>query len=421
MGANLVRRSLSGVLLAVLLAGVLTAVRSVAEPPGALVAALSRPTVGGAAPPRAAGRAGPPDQPVAPDQPVEPAFGMILGPDVGVEPADLRRRGVTTVLAEVFWDAAEPTPGRFDEGYLAFTRHQVQRLRAAGLGVVLNLGVYQAPAWVLARPGARPTDQDGRPWTATPQPDLVFDQALRPLAEAYLDRVFAELGTDFVAVRAGAGPNGETGYPGARDASTGAFASRYFAFSLAAQAVDPVPGWLPGQPSPHGEAARFYAWYVDSLVDVENWEVAAVRRHYAGPVPVLYPSYGLRPGDREAAVAGDLSGGTGAERNGEVSRGYDHARLVDGLTDPHSGVWGTWAEFPTTLEFLAGLARAKGLPLYAESSGNDSAAQLSDAVTQARRWHAALFLMWRADQAYCFCSGWATIDDYTRLIGGRGP
>ena len=50
-----------------------------------------------------------------------------------------------------------------------------------------------------------------------------------------------------------------------------------------------------------------------------------------------------------------------------------------------------------------------------ENSGRDTPAQLASAVHAARVYRLSAFLWVRAEQAYCRCNGWATIDDFEVL------
>ena len=57
---------------------------------------------------------------------------------------------------------------------------------------------------------------------------------------------------------------------------------------------------------------------------------------------MMYPSWGIRPGQIDAAVADQLAGKTSAEVNGELPRGFDFARFIHGITDPDVIVYCTW-------------------------------------------------------------------------------
>lgn len=266
--------------------------------------------------------------------------------------------GVSIGLVELQWGLAEPAPGTYDMNYLRGVAAAITMARNAGYKVTLNTGIQDAPAWLLAKPGARFVDQNGAVFTGQAVPNLVFGTSLRTYARDYLATLFKVLGTDFNVVRVGGGMSGELSYPYTFNAQT-LVANRYWAFDVNAAATDPVPTWRPGRPSPHGEAARFLDWYQNALVGYQNWQISVLRQvGYTGNAAVLYPSFGMRPGDADKAVADNLSGASSAEINGEVQRGYDFARQISALTDPKAVVYGTWGENLPVVTYLAGLAHA---------------------------------------------------------------
>jgi hypothetical protein len=342
----------------------------------------------------------------------------IAGPYGSTSLARLHRQGVRVTLLELDWSRAEPREGVFDQAYLAQIRAQLATQRANGMQVVLNYGLHDPPAWLLRKPNALFVDQDGTPYTQQPLANLVFATELRPYAERYTAEVFRVLGQDFLAVRVGGGLRGELSYPSVQEAATGRIRNSYYAFDGAARRTNPVPGWKPCSPSPNNEARRFLSWYLNALTDFQNWQIATVRRHYRGYIAVLYPSWGMRSGDFEKAIATDLCGVSSAELNGEVQRGFDHARHIAGIRDPKAAVWGTWADRAPTIDWLSSLAARHDPPLatFAENSGHDGVAGMRTAVDAARRDRLKAFMWIRLTQAACGCRGYATIDDYARLI-----
>ena len=46
--------------------------------------------------------------------------------------------------------------------------------------------------------------------------------------------------------------------------------------------VCPVPGWVPGNSSPNGEANLFAQWYLNAMVSYMRWSVAQVSTLYSG-------------------------------------------------------------------------------------------------------------------------------------------
>ncbi len=266
--------------------------------------------------------------------------------------------GATAVVVGISWDRGEPGEGKFDDAYLQAVQGKIAAFRADGKRIVLDLGVQYPPQWIFALPSSHFVDQYGDPFQAVPGGgecgvNLVFSQAMRERYAAYLGHLFGFLGNDFTAVRLGGGRYGELGYP---DTRYGSRLNCYWAFDPIAQGqlaglppgeeACPVPGWLPGSPTPdHDGARRFLDWYLGSLQNYHDWQIATARRYFSGPLFMLYPSTGgLRPGQLEAAVRDDCNGTTGPERTGEVGRGYDTARCVAGIADPGVVVYSTWID-----------------------------------------------------------------------------
>ena len=324
-----------------------------------------------------------------------PALG-IIGNYSDTDMTTLHRTGgAADVLVEMNWSQAEPVRGRYDELYLDSIAKRISVLRALGYTISFNTGVHEAPAWLLKLPGARYVDQHGQAYTDSPEPNLVFGTQHRYLAARYLKKVFTRLGTDFSIVRVGGGHWGELTYPFKVDPATGRLRNLYYAFDATAKLSNPVPGWKPGQPSPKGQAGKFLTWYLNSLASYQNWQIAALRSAgYQGTAAVLYPSYGMRAGDYQKAVATNLAGTSSPEINGEVQRGYDATRQVAALKDPNVAVYGTWAENYDTVSYLSGLAKAKGLRTMAETSHVMTPAEMPTVMAQAQEAHlAALYIV----------------------------
>lgn len=346
-----------------------------------------------------------------------PTWGM-AGGYTAAQLHDLRGRGVDAVLVEMSWAAANPGRDRFDQPYLDSIAAQVAADRAAGYRVILNYGLQNAPGWVLDQPSGRYVDQDRHADVAEDLPDLVFNLALRSFAVRYTDLVMTRLGSQVWMVRAGGGLLGELRYPaGAGDSGLPA----YWAYSQAAQAHAPDPGWQPCTPSPHGQAGRFLTWYLHALVAFQTWQVTTLRRHYTGLIAVLYPSAGVTATEQAAAVADHLCAHTPTDRAGAFAAGYDHADQVAALTGPSLVVWGTSVNNTTNIADLAALAAAHHLPLAGENTGGDNAADLRRSVGNARRYHLLVFVWIRASEAYCRCHGLATIEQYQHAITSPAP
>jgi hypothetical protein len=355
----------------------------------------------------------------------------LIGND-GSHQAAERGAGVNTKVFELAWNGYEPGGGAFSASYIALKQAELAGLRAAGFAVILSLGIHHPPGWLHDYPASWSVDQYGDPYNDTREgsgnADLIWNTTLRGLAAGYVARVFADFGTDFAAVRAGGGRFGELGYP---VATWNGHANTYWAFGPAAAASDPVPGWKPGDPSPNGEAGRFATWYMDQLVDFENWQVAIIRRSFAGRIMMLYPGWGIRPTQLATAVGLNLNGTSSAELNGEVPRGYDYARQVGALTDPRVVVTSTWLDAPTTndggtdqrywspIHYLASLADRAGREKFGENTGTGSAAQMTLSAQQASRYGLLGLVWYREDQL--LSGAYASLADFQRTIAAYGP
>jgi hypothetical protein len=216
--------------------------------------------------------------------------------------------------------------------------------------------VQYPPDWLRHLPTARYQNQFGVRFI-DPAPGMnivnsVFNAKVRNHQAGYYARVFEQFGTDFFAVRIGGGWYGEVNYPPHR---FGEAENVYWGFDPVAQGQEPglpegmqpcpVPGWIPGSPEGGADTPRlFITWMLQSLQHYHDWQIHTVRALYDGPLLMLYPSWGLRPGHLEASIAGRLAGKTPAEQNGEVQRGFDFERFVAGIQDPKVLPHSTWVD-----------------------------------------------------------------------------
>lgn len=353
----------------------------------------------------------------APEQP-RPAFqvGLIGSSADGL--AAEAAAGVGTKVVRVSWKDAEPAKGVFRSDYVAAKRREIAAIDAAGMDITLDLGLQDAPAWIHDEPDSYLVNQFGERWTSGTDGDegidkgdanLIFNDDLRTLAAEYVDYVTTSLGSDAAAIRVGGGRWNELGYPVARTAS---HANTYWAFDRLARATSPTPGWSPGDPSPAGEAGQFLEWYLDAVVDYQQWQIRTVRRAFPGEIIVLLPSWGMRPGQESAAVASNLSGQTSAEINGEVQRGYDMARQVAAIQDPRVSIETTWIDAPfgdddssdpaawTPAHYLSRLSAAHPLapPVWGENTGGGGTAELDRSFARARAYGLAGLVWFRGEE-----------------------
>lgn len=290
---------------------------------------------------------------------------------------DLKRAGVSLGTLELTWESYEPQPGVFDADYAAQQRLKASGLRAAGVGVVLDVGLQYAPKWLFDRdPNAYFVNQYGDRYTGGPLGTQVgngvFDPLVRQAQGDYINRVASDLGDNFVAIRTGGGWYGELHYP---PAFFNGHSNSYWAFDSNALASSPARGWRPGQPSP-SQAQAFWIYYTGRLAEYLKWQVAIYRNHFSSPLEILYPGWGVRPGEAATAIAGSLSGSTPSEANGETQQGNDYATTLSAVSDPLLIPYSTWLEAPdkgttvntvSPIRYLQQLAAPRGLAIAGEN------------------------------------------------------
>jgi hypothetical protein len=283
------------------------------------------------------------------------AFG-VLGSRCDDDRVDaLREAGVRYAEVGLSWAAFEPVPGEFDEGYATFVRRHLDACDRAGIGVVLTLGLHEAPRWVTELPGGAYVDQHG---DTGPEdvPDVVFSTAVRDAVADYLAELDRAVGLGrAAAIRVGTGVNGELGYPG----TEGTGRNPFWAFGAAAQRgeglaegaeVTPMPGWTPGSSTWNGESVdteqvrAWFRWYSRSVADAVLWVVRTLRAEgYEGDVHLPLAGRGALPTDLEAALAARLDGT--ADRDGSLEGGLFYpdqlAHIADGLARTEREGWGT--------------------------------------------------------------------------------
>jgi len=329
--------------------------------------------------------------------------------------------GVSIGELELSWSQYEPQPGVFDSTYAAAQRTRLAQLQQAGLQVTLDLGMQYPPAWIFSVNAAtRFVDQYGDAWhgsLSTDVPNAVFDPAVRAAEAAYIARVAVDLGANNVAtVRAGGLLQDELRYP---DATYNGHGNCYWAFDSNAQAASPVPGWRPGD-ADSTKASLFLTYYLQSITGFERWLLATYRTSFPTAwLQVLMPSWGLRPGDTDAAVKSDLDGSTPPAQWGTLEMGLDWTDQVAAVPDTHTMLYGTWLErgddgtTPQTLgpgHYLQTLGQPLGLVTAGENaSAGDSVTTMQTIVQRVKSW-GLVGLMW-LDESSLFGSGPVTLSD----------
>lgn len=360
--------------------------------------------------------------------------------------AEQVRLGIDVAVVGVIWGRLEPRPGVFDYGYVQTIREQLRDLRAAGSRICLDLAMQYPPGWVFEIPHSRFVNQYGQEYRdESPGRDFangIFNRKVRDAQAGHVRNVFGLFGTDFLAVRMGWGEYGELCYPRAR---FGGNTNCFWAFDAVAQgdvpelrakgvAPCPVPGWKPGtKSSGHRSARQFADWYIGALVDYQNWQIRVVRRQFAGPLQVMYPSWGLRPGAVEQLVADDL-----ATNTQEIQRGLDYARLIRSLRDRNIIVYCTWMDGNdpivdddgpdparwSPMRYLAHLAHTHKprLEAWGENTANPSDLTAMELCFERVRRYDVRGLVWAFERNLYDGSGkHATIHDYARMVRALPP
>jgi len=358
-----------------------------------------------------------------------PWFGILQ--TTGAHATEERAAGVTVGTLDLNWSAYQPAQGQVSSSYVSSMRSRLASLRSAGLNVVLDVGMQYPPAWIFnVSPNTRFVNQYGDVWHGSLSEDVpnsVFDSTVRGYEAQYIAQVAADFGDVFYAVRSGGLLQDELRYP---PATYNGHSNSYWAFDGAAQAQSPVPGWKPGQAG-SSQAASFANWYMQSITDFMSWLVGTYRSHFASPwIQVLMPSWGLRPGDLDAAIAGNLDGSTPPAGWGTLAEGLDWTRQVNAISDSHAMLYGTWMErgddgstansmAPT--HYLATLGAGRGFPAAGENaSAGDDVATMQAVVQHTRDWGLA-GLMW-LDESSLY-SNPASLAEYALFInaGASAP
>ena len=370
-------------------------------------------------------------------------FGTLQGDPART--ADQVAKGIRVEVVGVNWMRLEPKPGEIDVAYVEKVREQIRRFREAGALVCLDFALQYTPAWVFEIPHSRFMNQHGQEYRdgdpGRDFPNGIFNRRVREAQARHAANALRLFGDDCYAVRMGWCEYGELGFPRARfDGQRNCF----WAYDAVAQGQSPellpeglppcpVPGWKPGAASPdHRDARAFADWYLDALVDYQNWQISVVRRHFKGPLQMMYPSWGLRPGVVEDLIAKDLASDTQ-----EIQRGLDYARLIRALPDPDVIVYCTWMDGDnpeleddgpdpakwSPMRYLAHLAHTHEprLEAWGENSANPSDRRAMARCFERMRRYDVRGLVWAFERNLYDSTGkYASIDHYARFIRELG-
>jgi hypothetical protein len=353
-----------------------------------------------------------------------PWFGLLQ--TSGDHNGEERRAGINVATLSLVWAAYEPQRGRFDSAYIDAKRATMSSFLRDGLHVTLDVGFQYPPPWVFTLdPNTRYVDQYGDVWhgkVSEEVPDAVHDPNVREAEASYVARVAADMGDRFFAIRAGGLLGSELRYP---PTTYMGHSNCYWAFNEWAQQQSSVPGWRPAEPGTV-EAGHFLDDYLSAITTYQNWLLRTFREKFSGWLQVLYPSFGLRPGDIQAAVASNLDGSTEAASHGTLSMGLDWQRQVATIPVGRVIIYTTWLDMQDTGEgpthwspvhYLLSLAQPRGLPVAGENTGDNSPADLARVVALVRRLHLD-GMMWMSE-AQLSRPGDASLADYSAAISGH--
>ena len=339
----------------------------------AVVAALAL-TAAAAAPADAA-----PKRRVAPKVATTAPWVGLLGPTT-TQGSAMAGGAVNRVMVSAGWDSIQPRPDVWNTTALTSIRTRVNDLYKQGYDVVLDLGLQYPPAWVFALPGqTRFVNQYGETWQgtglSTAVPNAVFNPNVRAAEGRYLARVGQFLANvPLAAVRVGGMLTAELRYPPA--ATNGHLDAMWF-YDPVAQRSAPVKGWKPGTGTP-AQAAASISYYFGALTGYLVWQMQTVAAAFPGRnQQVLFPSWGLRPGMVDNAVATVMGPSTPKDVLWSIGSGLDWDSQVRAMagTGIASTVYCTWLDAPSYGNSTAGMSPVRYLKQLADRSGLPTAGE----------------------------------------------
>jgi hypothetical protein len=360
--------------------------------------------------------------------PSTPVLG-VLEADPSLMSADAAA-GISFATLNLSWAEWEPQAGVFNTGYRRTVVAAADEYRAGGWKIAIDPGLQQPPAWALALPGGRLTDQFG---ASAPTADFEFSAAVRAAAARYITTVVQSVGpmNDY---RVGLSENGEAYYPSASK-------NRWWAFTPQAQGsavglprgvgVTPMVGWVPGTSTwagssvTHAQVSTWYDWYFGALVKALRWEINTYRAAgYGGQLELVMPGMGGLPAFYSERLAADLAPGSedsfSTLNDGAVwwkllddlgaatlaNTAIDDSSVYDTSGNPRgnacettdasvnidsSEIW-SWSD----TRWLAYLAKAHNLPIMGETPGNTTVSELPGELSLMRSCHLTA-LQWAWD------------------------
>ncbi|MDY0083872.1 MAG: hypothetical protein RBR74_11880, partial [Ignavibacteriaceae bacterium] len=255
-------------------------------------------------------------------------------------------KGIKCVSLTVSWNMFEPQEGVVFEHYAEEIEKKIRKFKKDSALIVLDFGLHYPPGWATSLQNSRYVNQFGDAYVLTDQPGRnvvngVFNRVVREKMAAYIGRVFERFGAEnFFAVRVGGGYWAELHYPdnefngkkqcfwGYDDIATG----KVTGMLPDGVTPNPVPDWKPGEASPNNESARqFINWYISSLSNYQNFQIATIREYFDGLLNILYADWGARPGQIEDAIKANLDGTAFADFYGQLAKGHAPQQHIEAL------------------------------------------------------------------------------------------
>jgi hypothetical protein len=177
---------------------------------------------------------------------------------------------------------------------------------------------------------------------------------------------------------------------------------------------------------------KFFDWYVQKLTDYQNWQIAELRKYApSARLDMMYPGKGVLEYQVIDALTNDLMGDGWSESNSGLYSGGMYARhtvalpadgrialYLTGIEDPplsavndHSPYSNDWS----AAKWIAYLAHSRGLPVWAENSGANNAAQMRLSLSRALE-NGYDGLLW-GFETELYSGRYATMNDYAGIIG----
>jgi hypothetical protein len=374
-----------------------------------------------------------------------PAYGVLIANPTYQSP-DFHA-GVRLAVISLSWSQWEPTAGSFSPSYLAQEAKIVAGYRNAGFTVGVNLGLNYAPAWVMAMPAAHLVDQRG---ALSATANFEFNDGVRKAANVYINGVVNVLGpVSYYTI--GTSDRSEALYPTTSSGQWWAFDANAQGKAnglTTGQVPTPLPGWVPGASTYQGQTLTtaqvqgWYDWYQNGLISSLAWEMRTLRSAgFTGSFQLQLVGDGANPWVYSHRVAAYLAPQTydaystlnaGAVYQAMLSRLPDLTGLVVDVTSvgdmsgspadnsclsSDSGVSMSDAQVNkwSSIRWLTYLAGQHGLPVIGESTGQNSAAQMTHDIALMTAC-GLIGLQWAFD-AQLYDGVHASIADYASRIG----